>query len=531
MVCDKCGKELESTALFCDACGEKIGEELNENVINEERETDDVASSHIDIKLKAGRFIRKVVIGIVLVIMSVFTLSNVYSFISGVFSGDGNIEEMPIVYMKNKTDIMMESKNKKNSYKLTDSDSSSYSSELIRFSNDNSVVFFADDFSGGEFKLYYRKTEYKQNKGKNADANGVKIANGVSDFEIPADGKFVVYQKANKLYYSNLKKDIIIDKDISDYQISKDMKKVLYRKSDGDLYICDAGLKPKPLKLDSGVSSIVDIDESAKEIYYIKSAKLYKKENNKEPQKISSGVAGARTVEDNIFFTKQNSNMKYDLYMLKGSEGKKIGKDFYNINFYNRILTQIDGNDIEYLILKSDGTIISAEQVGAKVGTMGVSEDEKYFYCIEDFESGKGVLNRYNIKKDSIDNKEKIADGVSGFKIEDDFVVVSANEYLAVYRNGKYTELSTTSSVYEYYDGVVFYYDNYNPEKLCGELVKYKNGKEEIVDTDVKEILVRSENDVYYIKDYNTESQTGILYRKNGNKPKKIDTDVNYIIK
>ena len=46
---------------------------------------------------------------------------------------------------------------------------------------------------------------------ENADANGVKIANGVSDFEIPADGKFVVYQKANKLYYSNLKKDIIID--------------------------------------------------------------------------------------------------------------------------------------------------------------------------------------------------------------------------------------------------------------------------------------------------------------------------------
>lgn len=630
MYCEQCGAKNEENTKFCTSCGANMngngGVQPSQNIATPTQK-------------QKPKFLKKIIIGvIVLAIVAGGGLLG-YNFISDNFgSSEGGYENHPLVYAKDDL-LFLKNANKKEAYPLTErygyyeqgEMEGNYTTRypLIQMSNDGETMFFADGISNEEFRLYYRKTGQKIPRGDGADEKGIRLVTGVTDFQASPNGDFVLYQKHDRLYISDLKEERSIASNVTNFTLSSDMKKVIFKKN-YDLYVCGLGEKDQPEKIAADVSAVISPETEYEKIYYKKDDSLYYKEYGKDAIKVTSEVYNFTDFGTDIFITKANESQKgfnelfeddcattdsqmtnpsysdfkkpdedgymrtdydaydearkkyrekesrddvreyfqtnpqvvttYTLYKVVGTEIKEIANGLLDGYFSNKMITQQSGENGKILLstvtslndaqikvnnlksnietktslIKNDGTIVELSSYDKEYMTyIQISDDEKYFYCIEDAGSDyRGTLNRYSITTSGLGTKEKIYDDVSGYTLYGDTVVVHPEDgSIGIFDGGKYIPLSdSTNWRYTYKDGTLYYYDQYSNNNGIGNLMKYSNGKKEQIDIDVHDFVVRGADNCYYIKDYSSSSSRGELYQKKGGKPKKIDSDVSFIV-
>lgn len=576
MFCEQCGAKNQDQTKFCTSCGAKMRTEYDSNISSTEGsnpatqktgtpvmvEQQQEAKDHFgyteeSTKRKSG--LSKLIAGAVLVVAVGALVYGGFNILKG--SNKKTVvrdrSNFPILYVKS-SQLMVRGNGKDSSYVAANGDRFYYGDVLL--TRDGKTMFFADDASSNGYRLYYRKVDEETPKGKDADSKGIRIATGVTAFNIQKDGKFVVYQKEDRLYYSNLKEEKSISSDVVSFNISRDESKVVFSKSDGSLYIWGPGKKDNIEKVDSEISYRITPRGEYENIYYIKDYCLYQKQYGKDREKLVNDIESAVMVGNQIYVVKIDEDSfddytpTYILYKLVDGELSKVADELLNgyltssIDEYGG--SQINSNAVvfrklsytgeqELYILQGDNPPFKASNIDLDdIGLYGFSHDGKYFYVIEDLRSSRdeGELVRYTVGSDSLKDRERIYDVVSNFILCDKDIIITSSSNngmtLGLYTGGKYKEISDEAGYfYRYIDGILFYLDDYNSNRNTGTLMKYKDGKSEKIDIDVYSIDVRSDNYVVYIKDFSTKRNYGDLYYKKGRgKAVKVDTDVSYIV-
>jgi len=590
MFCQQCGAKNEDYSKFCIKCGARLssvsdasytgggmgfGLESGIPVMVSEIKTtekniesyDYFGDSEAGSKKKDG--IKKLIACVVLaaaVIALVIGALNIFK--SPNQKSKYDLSKLPIMYMKS-SDLMVKTNGNKEPYAMIRWDSNYYDYfNKIKFTEDGKTIFFADNPSNIDFRLYYRKVDEETPKGKGADSIGVRIASGVSAFQIQKDGKFVLYKRNDRLYYNDLKnEDRILAKDVSDFYLSADEKMVVYRNLDGDLYMCGLGKKDKPEKIDSGVSYLANPSKNFERLYYIKDSSLYRKEKGKEKERIARDVLSAFIIGEEEYVIKRKDEFEesagYTLCKIENGKETEItdrmvidmshGANYIDqgsIVFTNAVafITIPEDSDYPefddgirelYIITQNNPPFKAMDIEMWKATNYKFSDDGKYFYMIEDVddETNAGELYRYTVGQDSLNVKTKICDEVNSYYVYNNKDVVTrldddGETIMGFYTNEKYYELSEDAGWFQYFNGTLYYLDDYSDTTFSSNLMRFKNSKSEEIDADVFTFYVRNENDVVYIKDFSTKRGYGDLYHKRGSsKPVLVDTDVSDIIR
>ncbi len=583
MFCQKCGTQNEEVARFCANCGETL--ELGTSSNNQQGS----AASEMGAVPEAGaEFIptpapedakpnnKKIIKTAIIAVAAIVIVILGFNIFKGIFgSKKVNYEKHPVVYNKD-GDIMVQLAGKANAdkaYELGSSDDIA----SVKVTDDGKYIFYGDDYDDGEYDLYYRKAN--DTKGRSAK----EIASGVEGYIVAGNGKFVIYQKGSKVYFSNLKDSNSFAKDVEDIGFTSDYKYIIYTEEDSDgneLYIRKATLNAEPVKVDDEVEEFylpynedTYRPEYKGDIYYKKDGNLYYAKNGKNPVKVLSDVGSVAFIDGKAFATTVDTKeysydevydddyerrpgmedveyigddvyvkSEYKLYTLNGKKSKAIDGEFTYVSIGGRYAK----NEDEYFIIKADGKLVNIGKLDDDVTFEYVSSDYKYVYLIEDVEeegknAGLGTLNSYKLGNKGLGKKTEIAKDVS-------YTILMDNDALRVYtrdgedsilnvyyKNKYYEDLGENiEMIYQTSrcDKTFYFYDEYDDETGEGTLMRYTYGKKDAtkIFDDVHSVEVRSDKMVYFIADWDKEDGCGKLYLVKGNgKAKEVDDEVSSI--
>ena len=306
MFCSNCGAKNEEGTKFCVNCGANLEEKV-ENTANQEPETvaaqEPVATQEATPVQETAEFVeaapekkvdvKKIITTVVIVAVVAAIAFFAIKLIGGLFGGnDDEIDysKHPLLYVKD-GDVMANPAGKKTAYEIGETDEVSN----FKVTEDGKGIFYAADYEGGEYDLYYRKSADMKGESK-------KIDSGVTYFTIVPETHKVVYLKDDKLIYHDLKNEITIDKDVEDiYFISKDGKMVFYTDDEGTTFASKLAKNAKPEEIGENVSILSSAYEDYNTIYFTEEDKLYKKQLGKKEEKIANDVYSAFELDGKVF--------------------------------------------------------------------------------------------------------------------------------------------------------------------------------------------------------------------------------------
>ena len=434
----------------------------------------------------------------------------------------------------------------------------------IKVPSGGNKIFFAEEYSLGEFDLCYRKTNVKDPK-----KGTVIIERGVSNYYVTVDGKSVFYLKNNRLYVSDTKKSELIAKDVSQLlELSPDCRGVLYRAEDGELFytegkwtisvggqdckyyyfsddgtkvfvveygvygedlsVCNTEKGAKPYEIGKDIETYVS-DDNYDVFYYVSDNKLYYKQGTKKSIQIEldgqvEEIYTCLTGEETEYLASVYGDDTDSLYLLEGGTASLVLDDYsYSYEYPLQIVQSVDG-DRETTYYRK-GTELYEIELPENIGQMDI--EGKYLYAIVDYNED-AVLCRYKIGKKGIDfsSPKEITDNVSYFILWGEkgssLVIRHDDNALGVFDGSKYHEVtSDIADWYGYIDGKMVFCEDADSDGV-GVLSRFNGRTSKVLEEDVYyHLVVMYENDlIYYVDDTDT------LYRLKGFKKTEIDDDV-----
>jgi len=509
MVCDKCGKNNPDDIKFCVKCGNKlypdaspvtatpgIGYGLDEN--NNTRK-------NLDFK----RF----VVGIIGLVIAISVFCGV-SWATNYFFGapeprEISAEKHPVVYMKDGNLYLSPYRSKK----------TYLSAKKCEVGNTLSVdengkrVFFQNIGNGS---LNYKKASDKTDQ-------SILLAKNTTGYDISKDGKKILYSAHGSLYYHNLKDSKLIAEDVTEFNLSRNEKYAIYSRSDG-VYICSLGKGGVSERVDTGISfaDLVSPTDEYGKIYYIKDGALYSKKKGKAPVSIATGVSTAYFVEKNLYAEKEST-----LYLVKGKKLKKLLEGVSFSSHYEDetafVAIQTIGTNETIFVVRGDNVYKTALNMHATTDVR-FSKDSNRMFTVEN-----GDMYQYSIGLKNIGKKKFIRERVKNIRVLDKYVMITTGiSGLGIYDGKHYIHLTENGSVYEYEHGTFYYIDNAAAQPA---LVKMRNNKKTVMDTNVYDMDVRSHEFVVYMKNYNPEKEVGDVYYLRGKRTVKLDEKATRIIR
>ncbi len=418
-------------------------------------------------------------------------------------------EKFPVFYYKNDNNAYIIPSGEKDTYKLGRIDD-------IESSTDGDIIFFVWD-SGTGSDLYFRKTSSKSTD------KGVKIAENILSFDATGDGRYVLYTtENNELYLSDKKTSTLIFENVSTFAFSEDENLIHITDNNGGEYLRGTAKSDKPELIDKDIDDVYTAN-SFEDIYYTIRGDLYHKSGKKQTKLLSDTVE-VLSPKKGVFFAVttdfDSDELNVRLYSLDKNKAREIKAELSSVACFSRdwIAKRADSAEDEYLILKSDGSLISVNL--SDKSDFYLSKDEKYFYCIEnrDLSSGEGVFVRYTLSKKGLTLRKEIAQNVDIFTFaEDEEYILLRGKESGIYIDGDYRKLSDNDIYFVNVlkDGTVCFIDDY----INGSLVIKKDGKSEKLDSNVRSIRVKGEH-LYYVK------STDLYYKKGDSEAVIIDSDV-----
>ena len=514
-----------------------------------------------------------------------------YKFFFGNKDKKIDYSKHPIIYLKD-DQLMIRDYNKNSSFKLADDVEDYYSN--VRVSDDGSRIFFLEEESDDDeytYKLYYRNRSDGDKVKIANDVEGYMISpdgkyvlyvqdekiyfsnlkdkkslcaeEDFRDCAFSNDSKKLILLKNNGILYmrgvgmddENEK----IDKDVESAAVVGDAIYVL--KKDSELYFDDL-IEDDLADEDADIKYPSESDFSSYDGYYgyrkVDWDAYYEAEEKYEAKEKRDNFR--ENYEDDAIFTtyslyktdgkksvKISEGIISDGYMYSGMTLKtldlddkilmsEIDESYFDSDYYYNTQEIFNVKPVWYIGGKQ---VIDVSEIGDyQYWSVRLSDSGKYLYYMDKV----NTLHQCKMSSDGIEEDNEICDDARYFYIDEDTVAVYNNKNeLGVYKDGDYTKLSDnvrSAGWYnsrnggsgEFFDGALYYIDDYNEEERTGDLVRYKDGKKKRIDRGVTTYSPRSGNVCYYIKEYDREEESGKLYKFDGKKTEKIDSKVKEII-
>lgn len=399
---------------------------------------------------------------------------------------------------------------------------------------------------------------------KNAD-DETKIASSVESFVVGSKNNYsdVYYIKKGNLYLFDGKDSEKIAEDVNEVLATYKSGELYYTKNssqemtlmdyinddmaqeDEDFEMPERPNRPYSFEYDTDkeyeaayaqYETLIEEYNDARDFYY-------EKENRDELRE---------ELEDEVI-----ENESSTLYFYNGSKSVEVTDSFAyatQINsddpmmiFYAYNQSEIDEiniseiSDIYDVSSMIDAALYSSEQtyVALEDTTRIIDGDSAQFnedgdtvYYISDDDLYKAEISGKKLKKESCYKKDVDAFYVLG---KDTVVTEKYEESDDEY---EYSSLSTVSinkkKVAESVSAVLwsddyktFYLiEDYDPEKECGKLIRYKNGKTKTIDKGVCDFTITPNGKLYYIADYDAKENKGDLFVYKMGKGKEIEHNV-----
>lgn len=546
--CPNCGNPSNPAAAFCKNCGHSLKAEMQP-----------ADSSGIDRKQKSKA--RKGILFAGLGVAVIAVLFVVFIFLGGKTGFGKKTGSSPdcALYIKD-NEIFFSDLSKKEPLQVTSRfadadylDKSDFAYSAYRlggmccFSKDGSLLFFPDKMGDNGYTLYWRKV----NKPKE---EATKIDSGIDYYSVSEDASYITYVKNETLYQYNRKKEDKqkIASDVRSFYVSDDARTILYLDQDNDLYSAVKGKDNGRERIDRDVSDLCYVADDLSIIFYIKDGDtLFKKENGKEKERVSSDVADVLRAYDSG-----------KVYYIKSDEEELSLKDYINDDMEREdaamtepLYPDIDWSDPQREA-KIDAYNKALEEYYAKLNRDYLREELKamalpqnrYTLCFFDGKNETAITDAFNYDSYSVaadapvitytayDQSDDVNIKLSGieniYDVEEQVMKAlysAADRYIAA---GSVSEIFDEEDISGFRisaDGRLLCYLSDVPEgKNYGDLYKIsisssgKLGKPELCDNDVFTGYVRITGDgrILYFKDYRNDK--GEFYADG----KRIDDDV-----
>lgn len=557
-ICPNCNKQLSDNVRFCNACGTKIANTVNEtqNLIENSFGYQEAEIQKDIPKKKKSKKLIAVCCGIVAVIVAA-TIILLTVFCDGVNNYGLYIKNGEMYY----TDISDDP------IRITDElyEGSIENNDMINIGNvlgrythltkDGEKLFFVDNINQTSLSLYYRNLD-------NPKESAIKIDSDVLSYSVSEDGKLVTYIKGfggeNSLYQHNLITKEKIAENVSVFVVSNDGEKIGYVNNEGGMYLKYSGKDRE--KLDRDVTRILYINEDFDTVYYLKEDVLYKKCEGEEKVKIDSKVSDVIRIYDSgeIYYVKDKTKEVLmtdyiDDDMKEADESFTFDSlpkyPFYDdYENYNDYLNALDEYNYAYdrWYEKQERDDLRNELEGRKVT---VDVKELYYYNGEDKKILTDLYNSYTgtaeespliiFSSYTLNNSSKLllseieyASEVENL-VKESFNTSNGERKIAIKDKVSKFEQDNAVSFEISKDGKTIYYlDDYSGEESVGNLYKVeisddKLGKRVLYEKEVYYgITLTEDGKVLYYK--NVENYKGTLYIDKKKVDSNVSTYVNY---
>lgn len=328
MYCKNCGTPIEDGAKLCMSCGgesHQIKDESNNEVYVSD---DDAGYNTMDTSDYIGnetgkperKWLKRLIIS-VSCLVSVAALAVIgifgYKIIMKNTSGALDYAEHPVIYLTD-DEVHLKNLDAKEPYMLCDmEDIEDYMSEggyyesYIRVSDDGNLVFFPVDIDSDDewtYDLYYRKVKDKVHNGKKDEDLGNCIAKGISMYDITSDGKYAVYIKDYRLYYSDLSEQYSVSGNAEYFWIDNDSRTIVFKNSNSDYYFYTIGEEAKAELIDKDMILVSYSLTDDGKIYYTKNNTLYSKKKGEKSVKLATGIYNSWVNNNKIYYVREVIN-------------------------------------------------------------------------------------------------------------------------------------------------------------------------------------------------------------------------------
>ena len=219
----------------------------------------------------------------------------------------------PVLYVQN-ADLMVKTDSDRRGKMVIHSEqlyNDSDSAELVQITSDGRSVFYAVESAEGDpgFDLYYGRISSVDND-RDTPNEHLCIDSGVTAYKIHPDGRFVLYLKEDRLYYSNLTDSHMVATGVTAFYLSKNNQQFIYYKDGSRIYTCGTGEKDRPVLVDAEIDKVLSEKEEYVRIYYLKQGALFLKEIDKEAVCIAENVKDGIMLGDYVYFVKEETLQK-----------------------------------------------------------------------------------------------------------------------------------------------------------------------------------------------------------------------------
>ena len=205
----------------------------------------------------------------------------------------------PIIYSTKEEGIILKTQNGK-CYDVGEiAENSNLSASVTSTSSGKSVFFIGKSEQSTEPELCYYNVSTDE---------VLVIDSGVSEFKVDSTGKFVVYKKGEKLFFSDISYKQAISDNVSDYYLSSNNQAIVYYMDEGaSMYTCQTEKGARPELVDNQITKVISPKNSHTGIYYIKNSKLYNKETNAPRRLVADNVIDAIMLGNSVYYTTEET--------------------------------------------------------------------------------------------------------------------------------------------------------------------------------------------------------------------------------
>lgn len=218
----------------------------------------------------------------------------------------------PLLYIRNH-DVTIKGSNDRKGKSVVSAERiySSGEGRSVTVTDDGKYVFFASENTGTEsgFDLCYRRISTIDGKQEDTPSETVCIDSDVREYKIHPNGKFVLYLKGNRLYFSDLEKSNIVASDVTEFYLSKNSQQMVYYKTGGAVYTRATAAKSSSVQVDSGIQKVLSEKNEYAKIYYLKNNALYLKEMDKDRVLLAENVLDAIVLDEYVYFVKKEPHI------------------------------------------------------------------------------------------------------------------------------------------------------------------------------------------------------------------------------
>lgn len=392
-----------------------------------------------------------------------------------------------------------------------------------------------------EERTYYLWTDGEKEKIANGEIKQFRIIDEYETYGYKKLSK-VCYLKEDVLYVQTLGEEAEkIDSDVADYGIE-----AVYKS--GDIYYTKKGDELKYVDYINNDNETEISDEQKKETFgetqdlycYSDGEKTLIAENCAYTYfAADEAVAVISTYKYDSIKKVKLSEMEDSYWGAYGAACDEIRNQYYEIEATRSILadgalTEIDLDDVSETEMTEDGSTIYFFCVGWD------EEKDDEGNVIDKTRKEKGDVYVVTVKKGSVSAHEEYDSDVSA----EPGIYLNTNDDLVYYKNYKSEDGKTKAdlfvaqeeidsdvkpySVTTLKNGAFVYYVDWNndADKKCGTLKISKKGEATVIADDVHTFIATPANEILYLTEYSVEKSRGELYRYNNGKNEMIDEDV-----